>query len=218
MTNWVRCMGGNSGGGGSEKAIRKIYAPTTAAASETYTITEDGLYVMIAGTTHSGTYTLSLPPNRTAIASGDIVLTSGSYHRGMAYAVANLQNGDVVTIGSTAGSWAGHGRFIMKLEGIEITSGTPISEIGLNDSLASYTIPDNSPYFLIGFTCSKSLNVTDHYCKMTGDKSDTSIDIDDAGVRCYARFSYNKNGQGNVYETYGYDGAPAIIVVLSANT
>lgn len=217
MTNWVRCCGGGGSSGGSERIIRKVYAPTTAAASETYTITEDGLYVIIAGTTHKGTYTLSLPSNRTAIVSGDIVLTSSGFTRGMAYAVANLKNGDVVTIGSTPDSWVGHGRFIMKLEGIEITSGTPVSEIGVADNMASYTIPDNSPYFLIGFACSKPEDITKHYCKMVGDKSDTSIDIDDAGVRCDARFSYSKNGQGNIYKSYGYDGASAIIVVLSAS-
>lgn len=212
---WSLCQGGNGGGGGEAKVIRNIYAPTDQASSETYTITESGLYVIVAGYSARGSATITLPSGRTAIVSGDLIIDSPSYPRGLKYAVAELSANDVVTIGSTAGNWTGHGRFIGKIEGFDITSGTAVAEIIQKDAIASYTIPDDTPYFLIGFGCGKDGNNTS-YCHGDTSISDTSLTTT-GGANCVARFSYCSGIQGAVYDTYAYNGGVSVIVALRAS-
>ena len=210
---WSLCQGGNGGGGGEAKVIRNIYAPTDQASSETYTITESGLYVIEAGYSAKGSATLTLPSGRTAIVSGDLIIDSPSYPRGLKYAVAELSANDVVTIGSTAANWTGHGRFIGKIEGFGITSGTAVAEVIQKDAIASYTIPDNTPYFLISFGCGRD---DDPYCKGDTSISDTSITTE-GGANCTTRFSYCSGRQGAVYTTYAYNGGVSVIVALRAS-
>lgn len=209
---WSLCQGGNGGGGGEAKVIRNIYAPTYQAASETYTITESGLYVIEAGYSARGSATMTLPSGRTAIVSGDLIIDA-RYPRGLKYAVAELRANDVVTIGSTAADWDGHGRFIGKIEGFDITSGTAVAEVIQQDATASYTIPDNTPYFLIGFGCGRDAHP---YCKGDTSISDTSITTE-GGAKCTTRFSYCSGRQGAVYKTYAYNGGVSVIVALRAS-
>jgi hypothetical protein len=209
---WIECVG-QGGGSGEAKVIRNIYAPTAQASSETYTIAESGLYVIVAGYSARGSATITLPSGRTAIVSGDLIIDSPSFPRGLKYAVAELSANDVVTIGSTADNWTGHGRFICKVEGFDITSGTAVAEVIQKDAIASYTIPDNTPYFLIGFGCGRDGN---SYCHGDTSISDTSITTT-GGANCVARFSYCSGIQGVVYDTYAYNGGVSVIVALRAS-
>lgn len=210
---WIRGSSIGGGAGGEAKVIRKIYAPTAQASSETYTITESGLYVIEAGYSARGSATLTLPSERTAIVSGDLIIDSPAYPRGLKYAVAELKANDIVTIGSTAVDWIGHGRFISKIDGFDITSETAVAEVIQYDAMASYTIPDNTSYFIISFGCGAD---SVSYCKGDTSISDTSVTTT-GGKNAVTRFSYCSGRQGAVYTTYAYGGGVSVIVALRAS-
>lgn len=208
---WVQCIGQN--GGGTNKSIELIYVSTTSTASETFTITEDGLYLIGAGHSARGSSTIILPVGVTTISSGTYTVDT-SYPRGFTYAVAQLNAGDVITIGSTPSSWNGHGRFIAKLNGFGVGSGNALDSVIVADDTASYTLVDDSDYLVIGFCCGGS--ASRHKQTLTSDISDIDLQQSVSNGLMMFRVSLISDAQGAVYTEYGYEGGVSVIVVLSA--
>lgn len=99
--------------------------------SESYTIVDSGLYMLLACYTFAGSASITIPNDRTPIVDlhdrHSATYSGGTYYRGVICKIVELQAGDSVSISATDGSagssrWYGFGYRICKLNKVTISS------------------------------------------------------------------------------------------------
>ena len=146
--SWFRCIG-NGGGGGEDTAPQMIpvanYHGSNSSVPFFYTVLEDGLYLIVTSNGYTGTRSVTLPQNRTAIINQDVAPEGDS--RGALVVAANLQtNDEVEIISGHGGGWQQNGCIIFLLKNITLT--TVYDTEAISDNTLTYDLPSDNNYYL----------------------------------------------------------------------
>ena len=205
---WYRC-GGNSSSPTpviTPTLLKKYSNGTTG--TTTFTIDEDGTYLVVVVYSHNGSGSYSLPAGRTATYSGDF-LVNGT--KGMKLAVVDLVAGDVVSMTTSVGAWAANAKVVIKL---------PFSITGLvdsstaSDAVFNYTLSTGTGTVLaVMATWARQSNGTNLYdYSEIGDDSDTLAGV--VGVNTLLRVFACEVSNFPTLKAYGYDGGGTTLAVL----
>ena len=206
---WYRCIGGDGGGGSVDERLELEYQATTSGTS-TYTIVEDGIYLIAVVYSYNGTASYSLPSGRIPHYANDFII-GGTM--GVKLAVATLESGDIVTMSSTPASWVAFAKVIIKLP---MVVDTLIDSVSANTQgvPCEYTLSTGSGKVLCLMFCwSRFLNGTNLY-----DYTTLSKDIDMlagyVGANTLMRiFTCDVTDFPHI-KAYGYDGGGTVVTVL----
>lgn len=172
-----------------------------------YTITEDGLYLIVVSAGYQGSLNITLPSGRTAMLNTPLIATL----RKATFVVAELQEGDVVyTQANYNGPWPNSARVICKLSNVETISVNYSMIKG--DSTTSPTMPtdDTHRYIIFGIsggrTSANSVDYTKynedtpHFSKKVGNNSTAMCEWGDLELLVKPSM-------------YGYDGGAVSYVI-----
>ena len=128
-----------------ERGIELVENNTTSGSSS-FTITEDGTYLIIVSVSHLGSRSITLPQGRTATISQDVEINDG--HRGISVVVADLMANDVVTLSATPTNWNAFGKLIYKLSNTSVNA--VYSTKSKADGTDTFSVPTSSDYIAVG--------------------------------------------------------------------
>ena len=196
-------------GGGSptpsNPQIIKVYDDTTSGSS-TYTVIQDGLYLIINSYSAYSTHSITLPQNRIPIVSGDVGID-----RGMSWNVVELQTGDVITIETIPSDWVAFSKVIYRLEDIIVKS--LANSVGVDDSTATLT-PPTGTFLMVGVSMGRT---SSDYVNNTVTTGHDCLTVEgEVGVNTTIGTYYgNDLPEGNFY---GYDGGGGYIALFLAQS
>ena len=170
---------------------------------ESYTIEDDGLYLVIAAYTYSGYGGISLPLGRTPLFTDSV---GNNDNRGFIVNIAELQAGDVVTIISSASSWIGHTKQIFKLDLINIDGRLLFKGIGVDTRVNVYSdnLADYDYALCIGVASGRTSNdVADETVYKGGALWHSAVALNSIVAVNYVN---HEEFPDNTYTYYGYDG------------
>lgn len=194
-------------------SIELVYNSALTIASEEYTITADGLYFIAVGFTHKGSGTLILPQDVTPIRQQDLIYTTSGIQRGVKYALTRLSTGDVITIGSTADSWRGHYRYIIKLDDNLTITPTPVTESIIADALITYPIIDDDYHLIFSMDTSMNGYDSENYQKLESSVEEVGLwfTSGDGRGKCHVAIISNAENKATYY-SYGYNGGFSALI------
>lgn len=150
-----------TGGGGTQYKTEFVFNGATNG-SNTFTVPADGTYLLIAAYSFRGSASITIPEGRTALYTDDISASDpyggGTYYRGCKIVVANLLQGDTVTlVASYYSTWLGYGSCAYKLDNVANKTYTNISKTLTKDTTGSMTaISTSGLYLIIGISTGSS--------------------------------------------------------------
>lgn len=177
--------------------------------NSTYTVLEDGLYLIEVSNSYQGSRSITLPSGRTSIISQSMTGTD----RGMSIEIVELKSGDEITLSATSMQWTALSKCIFLLKNIEVLS-VQDTDYADDTTLAYSSIPSTDNYYMTIGVC---------FGAGPGKYYDSTVDTvvplerDDEGGNlslCSIRFDKGKNFPTLSY--YGYDGGGAYLCVLNA--
>lgn len=204
-----------SGAGGGEKSsefgVNIVYNPASAGSS-TYTIEEDGYYMISVGYCHSGYGSITLPSDRTPVIDESYISTISGGNRGSLLKLVKLYAGDAVSISfGYTGQWSGAYGFIAKTNGFE--DYVVYSKNYADDEETRPNVPnDDTTYIALGFTSGRSYS--ESWSKVNPYDSDSTITAQinlNSTMFCW-------KGKGSEYPSvreYGFNGGLVRCFVLS---
>lgn len=208
---WFKCMGGSAPAPVETPSLELKYQNGTTGAT-TYTVDEDGLYLIAVTFSLGGSGSITLPAGRTAAYSNDFIMTDAqSREKGTKIAVVSLETGDVVTLTTAVGAWTAHGKAIFKLP-FSVTS--LVDSTTASDVVCNYTLGTGSGTVLcIMSTWARQANGTNLY-----DYSSIGSDVDMLagmiGVNTLYRIFTCDTSDFPAINTKGYDGGGTVVAVL----
>lgn len=177
------------------------------AGSSSYTIEDDGLYLVIASRSYSGTATITLPSGRTPILSKD--LEQGN--RGMKWRLVELLSGDIVTMSASASSWVSFSKSIYKLSntGFNNLSSTIYNNATSNDGTAQLAPPNTAnKCLLVGIAMGRTSANRRNDTVTTGKIIEAEY-TGAVGVNTLVALYYGTGSDLPTIKMYGYDGGGA---------
>lgn len=203
---WYRCGSANNSIIETNDCLLKFMSGTSG--SVTYTIEEDGIYLMGATYSLDGSGSIALPMGRTASYSGTI---SNGGSGGLKLTVAELQKGDTVTVNSIPASWLAHAKFVIK---VPVAVTTLLDSAGVADTSISYNISSGSGNALCVMSCYGKW--TDTYWDRTYQNLivNRNIVAGVGGVQTAIRVFYYDVSDFPTITAYGYDGGGVKIAIL----
>lgn len=190
-----------------EKGIELVENNTTSGSS-TYTIEEDGTYLIIASVSHQGTRSITLPQGRTATIEQDVELNDG--HRGMTVVVADLEEDDVVTMVTTPSQWNAFGKLIYKLSNVSADS--VYSTQAKGDGTQTFSVPTSGNYLVVGLCFGLQ---SGYYYDLTEENSASKNITTRAGVNTLLRIFVDSGENIPTLELYGNDGGGDFFIALN---
>ena len=201
---WIRSQKKGSGG---VIPITLVYQNGTAGTS-TYTIAEDGYYLIAVTFSNAGSGSITLPDGRTAAYSGDFIINSV---KGTRIAVVRLYAGDVVTMSTTVAEWLANAKVVIKL---------PFSVTALVDSATAsdadihYTLSTGSGTVLCVMSAwSKQLNASGLFDLTPLDVGVNGI-AGVVGTNCLLRVFTCDTADFPTIFAKGYDGGGVTVAVM----
>ena len=176
--------------------------------STSYTITDDGLYLIIASQSYGGSASITLPSGRTELLNGDI----RSGNRGMVWNLVELQTDDIVTMSATASSWTAFSKSIYKLNNMNFNSNSSVvNSAMISDNTAQLAPPSTDDKCLIfgvgmGRASGNYRNDTDTTGKVIDAQYTGTV-----GVNTVVALYYGTASDLPTVSLYGYDGGGAYI-------
>lgn len=150
---WVRCGGGSSS---TDVHLQLKFQDGTSGQS-TYTIDEDGIYLVAALYQRFGSGSVTLPSGVTA----DYSYTFDYDGRGMTFAIASLSKNDVVTITTSfASSWPAGAKIVVRLP---MSVSSMLASKQQNDTTCTFTaseLPSGSSGEVLCFCGNYSQSLT----------------------------------------------------------
>lgn len=176
--------------------------------NSTYTVLEDGLYLIEVSNSYQGTRSIMLPSGRTSIISQSMTGTD----RGMSIEIVELKSGDVITLSATSMQWTALSKCIFLLKNIEVLS-VYDTDYADDTTLTYSSVPSTEDHYMSIGVCFGA-GPSKYYDSTV----DTTIPLerDDEGgnlTLCSVRLDKGKNFPTLSY--YGYDGGGAYLCVLS---
>lgn len=201
---WVRCMCGNS----SDERLELEYQSDTSGTT-TYTIEEDGDYLVAVIYSHNSTASYSLPSGRTPSYANDFIM-GGTM--GVKLAVVALQTGDVVTMSATPASWVAFAKVVIKLP---MAVDTLIDSVAINtQTVCDYTLSTGSGKILCFMTCWSRYSSGTTLYDYTAASKNIDMLAGYVGVNTLIRVFTCDVVDFPHIKAYGYDGGGTVVAVL----
>lgn len=194
------------GGGGGNVPELQVMFNSGQTGEETYTITENGKYLIVVSYSYNGSGSITLPSGITAEIDESVLGNA----RGFRAVVANLTAGDVVTMSNSIADWTGRAKTIIKLKNIPTLStkiGSGITDDGTVNPVGLQTTGDA---LFIGLCCGR----------LNGSFYDYSYDNGGVvyagyvGSNTLIRINYIDSTLFSSAYLYGYDGGYGGYIVL----
>lgn len=187
-----------------ERGIELVEDNATSGSS-TFTIEEDGTYLIVVSNSYQGSRSVTLPQGRTAIINQDIETTYG-----MTVVVADLQEDDVVTMSAAPATWTAFSKQIYKLT--NVTASTVYGSQANNDGAYTYTLPTTGNYLVVGMSFGRTS--TDYRDDTLQDKAAKSIS-NEVGANTITKVYADAGENMPEFSMYGYDGGGVFFVALN---
>ena len=202
---WFKCTGGTGGSIISDSSIELKYSNGTAGTS-TYTVEESGVYLLLAVYSLNGSGTITLPQGRGALYTGSVLISNS---KGMVLTVAELQEGDVITMATSVSSWIANTKAVIRIPEAVTTL---IDSATAGDDEITYTLATGSGKVLcVAVAWARLLRVDNIYD--ISDITDNMIaGIVDTNV--YLRIFTCDASDFPTVRMYGYDGGGVAVAVL----
>lgn len=202
--NYYKCVG-SSGGGNNAPALQLIFN-SGQLGEETYSITENGKYLIIVSYSYNGSGAISLPSGVMAEIDESVIGNA----RGFRVVVADLTAGDIVTMTNSIADWTGRAKVIIKLKNIPTLSakkGSAITDDGTANPVGLLTTGDA---LFIGLCCGR-LNGLFYDYSYT---NDGALYAGYIGSNTLIRVNYVNSASFSSAYLYGYDGGYGGYIVL----
>jgi hypothetical protein len=187
-----------------ERGIELVENNTTSGSS-TFTITEDGTYLIVVSNSYQGSRSITLPQGRTATINQDVETTYG-----MTIVVADLQENDVVTMSATPSTWAAFSKQIYKLT--NINTGLVQNKVAKNDGSQTFSVPTSGDFLVVGLCFGRtSADYRDDTAETKAAKSISREVGANTNVNVYA----DKGENIPTLDLYGYDGGGAFFISIN---
>lgn len=190
-----------------EREIELVENNTTSGSSS-FTITEDGTYLIIASVSYQGSRSITLPQGRTATINQDVEIADG--HRGMTVVVVDLEEDDVVTISTTPSQWNAFGKLIYKLSNVSVSS--VYSTQTKADGTQTFSVPTSGDYLVVGLCFGLQ---SGYYYDLTEEDYATKNITTRVGVNTLSRIFADKGNNIPTLELYGNDGGGAFFIAIN---
>lgn len=190
-----------------EREIELVENNTTSGSSS-FTITEDGTYLIIVSVSHQGSRIITLPQGRTATISQDVEINDG--HRGMSVVVADLMANDVVTLSATPTNWNAFGKLIYKLSNTSVNA--VYSTKSKADGTETFSVPKSGDYLVVGVCFGLQ---SGYYYDLTEEDYATKNITTRVGVNTLSRIFADKGNNIPTLELYGNDGGGAFFIAIN---
>lgn len=193
-------------GGGSASLELKYQDGTSG--TTTYTIAEDGIYLIAVVYSHNGSGSYSLPSGRTPSYANDFLINNT---KGAKLAVVALQTGDVVTMSATPASWSAFAKVVIKLsQGVT----TLVDSATASDVVCNYTLSTGTGTVLCFMASwARQANGTNLY-DYTPASVSTNMIAGYVGVNTLLRIFTCDVSNFPTINTKGYDGGGTVVAVL----
>ncbi len=185
--------------------MEQVEDNTTSGAS-TYTIDEDGTYLIIVSNSYQGARSITLPQGRTAIINQSVEVTDGL--RGMTIVVADLLEDDVVTMSATPVTWVAFSKQIYKLTNINVQS--VYETKAKNDNSETYSAPASGDYLVVGLCFGRTEAYYRDDTKGSGNGV-TRYNTQNTITKIYA----DKGENIPQLDMYGYDGGGVFYIAIA---
>ena len=206
-TAGIKFVGGGSPQ--SQPVIIPVFS-NTSSGSSTYTILEDGLYLIEVTNSYQGSRSITLPSGRTPIVNQTIDGSS----RGTTIEIVELQSGDEITLSATASTWLAFSKSVFLLKNIVVSS--VYDTDGVDDTTLTYnSIPSTDDYYMtIGVCFGRQ---TENYYDGTVNTQIPLEQEDFSGIMTLGSIRIDKGSNFPTLSYYGYDGGGAYLCVLSVD-
>lgn len=182
----------------------------TSSGNSTYTIIEDGLYLIEVTNSYQGSRSITLPSGRTPIVNEAI---SGN-SRGTTIVIAELQSGDEITLSATASTWLAFSKSVFLLKNIDALSVYDTDYVD-DTTLVYNSIPSTDDYYMTIGVC---------FGREAGKYYDSTVNTvipleqdDECGAMSLCSIRLDKGRNFPELSYYGYDGGGAYLCVLKVN-
>ncbi len=191
-----------------ERGIELVENNTTSGSS-TFTITENGTYLIIVSVSHQGSKSITLPQGRTATIE-QAVEVADEGHRGMTVVIADLEANDVVTLSATPSQWNAFSKQIYKLSNVSASS--VYSTQAKADGNQTFSVPASGNYLVVGLCFGIS---SGYYYDMTSGSIASKNVTTNVGVNAIAKVYADEGNNIPVLDLYGYDGGGAFFIAIN---
>ncbi len=190
-------LGGGGGGGSKTPEIQYIFN-SAQTGEETFTITENGKYLIVVSYSYNGSGSITLPSGRTPEIDESFL---GNDARGFKVVIANLTAGDIVTMSNTVGDHTARAKCILKLNNISDLTTKTDSNVQ-NDSTVSPTVYATGKTLFIGLCCGRLGGNYYDYSRDYGGEIYAGV----IGENTLIRVVYTNDTLTIPVYLYGYDG------------
>lgn len=118
---------------------------STAEASGSFTVAQDGVYMIVCATSHGQTHSVTIPQTATIIDTQSADLGNG---RGIEVTIASLSAGDTVSITQSWSNWVGRAFAIVRLESITVGSNVDFEATG--DAATTVSVLGGTKHLVLG--------------------------------------------------------------------
>ena len=193
--------GGGGGGGGDAASMTLKYY--TAQNSGSYTVDENGVYMIICATSYGSTHTVTIPQGATIIDEQEDYDFAYANGRGIEVKIVRLSAGDVVSIEQTWETWIGRAFAIVKLNNITIDQNESFDAV--DDGTKTVTVTAGTKRLVLGVAIGSSV-------RNDSNISESEIFLGGAWGNGALVALYVTDSAGT-FSFYGYDGGLASIGV-----
>lgn len=181
-----------------------VYGNSTESGSKTYTIETTGVYDIFYCLSLQSTVSVTLPNNANVLFENDLTVSSHP----VKHIVAELHEGDTVTIAQTPSQWNAVVSGVLKLDAISVVDVAHTGSIA--DNTITYTLPNDNKYYLVVGACVGKPTGNNAVDSTSGGTPEITRTLTGSGVRF--RSVVVKGSDSPSFSFYGYDGGVASII------
>lgn len=208
---WFKCIGGSAPAPIETPSLALKYQNGTSGVT-TYTVENDGVFLIAVTFSLAGNGSITLPAGRTAMYSGDyITVDEQGREKGTRISVVSLEAGDVITMSTTAGAWNAISKIVLELP---FAVSTLVDSHTVSDGIMNYTLSTGSGDVFCLVTVWARLNNGTNLYDYTSAAIDSEMVAGFAGVNTLFRAFICDADDFPTISARGYDGGGVVAVVL----
>ena len=181
-----------------------VYGNSTESGSKTYTIETTGVYDIFYCLSLQSTVSVTLPNNANVLFENDLTVSNHP----VKHIIAELHEGDTVTIAQTPSQWTAVVSGVLKLDAISVVDVAHTGSVA--DSTITYTLPNDNKYYLVVGACVGKPTGNNAVDNTSGGTPDITRTLTGSGAR--VRSVVVKGSDSPSFSFYGYDGGVASII------
>ena len=183
-----------------------VYGNSAESGSKTYTIETTGLYEIFYCLSLQSTVSVTLPNDANVLFEQDMSVSSHP----VKHIVAELHEGDTVTIAQTPSQWNAVISGVLKLDAISVVDVAHTGSVA--DSTITYTLPNDNKYYLVVGACAGKPTGNNSIDSTSGGTPEITRTLTGSGVRF--RSVVVRGSDSPNFSFYGYDGGVASIIAF----